>query len=102
MRKSSVLLILFFCCSLYVIAQKTVEVYPTNWFVGMKNPNLQLMVHHPNIADGATVSLSYPGVTLIKTNKVENSNYLFLDLRIASTVKPGVFKIIIKQKDNSY
>src|SRR4051812_47536361 len=102
MRKSSILLTTFFCCSLVIFAQSPVEVYPTNWFVGMKNPNLQLMIHHPNIAEGATVSLSYPGVSLIKTNKVENSNYLFLDLKIASTSKPGICKIIIKQKDSSF
>src|SRR6476469_5666820 len=91
-------LILYLCSS----AQSNIEVYPTNWFAGMKNPNLQLMVHHPNIAEGATISLSYPGVSIIKTNKVENSNYLFLDLKVASTAKPGICKINIKQKDSSY
>src|SRR3954469_16151257 len=102
MRKFSVLLAAFFCCSLYVFAQSNVEVYPTNWFVGMKNPNLQLMVRHPNIAEGATINLSYPGVTLIKTNKVENSNYLFLDLKVASTAKPGICKISIKKQDSTF
>ena len=102
MRKSSVLLAVFFCCSLYVFAQSNVEVYPSNWFVGMKNPTLQLMVRHPNIAEGATINLSYPGVTLIKTNKVENSNYLFLDLKVASTAKPGIFKISIKKQDSTF
>jgi glycosidase len=68
----------------------------------MKNQNLQLMIHHPGVAEGATVSLSYPGVTLVKTNKVESPNYLFLDLKIAATAKPGICKITIKQKDKAY
>ncbi|TKK68964.1 alpha-amylase [Ilyomonas limi] len=89
-------------CNLYAFAQSSIEVYPTNWFVGMKNQNLQLMVHHPNIASGATVSLSYPGVALIKTNKVENRNYLFLDVKIASTAKPGICRIVIKKNDSTF
>jgi len=83
-------------------AQSNIEVYPTNWFVGMKNPDVQLMVHHPNIANGATVSLTYPGVSLIQTHKVESSNYLFLDLKVAATAKPGICKIYIKKQDSSF
>src|SRR5690349_6562255 len=62
MKKYSLSFLLFALC-LYSFAQSNIEVYPTNWFVGMKNPDLQLMVHHPDIAAGATVSLSYPGVS---------------------------------------
>ncbi len=92
---------IFFSGCLYVSAQN-LDVYPTNWFVGMKNQNLQLMVHYPNIATGASASLSYPGVQLHQTNKVESNNYLFLDLKITAAAKPGVCKIIIKQKDSSF
>lgn len=83
-------------------AQSTVEAYPTNWWVKMKNNNLQLMLHYPNIATDATVSLSYKGVELVKTNKVENPNYLFLDLKIYNTAKPGMMKIKIHQSGNEY
>lgn len=64
------------------------RIEPTNWWVGMKNPNLQLLVYGKNIGS-ATVSLNYPGVRLKKVNKVENPNYLFIDLDIAPTAKPG-------------
>ncbi len=84
-----------------VFANTTVEVYPLNWFTGMKNGQLQLMIHHPDIATGATVKLSYPGVQLVKTNKVDNSNYLFLDLVISAAAKPGTFDISIQKKDSS-
>jgi hypothetical protein len=62
------------------------------WFTGMHNPKLQLLVHGDNIAN-TTVTLTYPGVKLIKVNKVKNPNYLFLDLTIAATVKSGSFPI---------
>ena len=65
---------------------------PTNWWVGMKNPNLQLLVYGPN-AGTLTYSISYPGVQLIKTNKVENPNYAFLDLKITPSAKPGMFEV---------
>lgn len=65
---------------------------PTNWWVGMKNPDLQLLVYGPN-AGTLNYSISYPGVQLIKTGKVENPNYAFLDLKIAPSAKPGVFEV---------
>ena len=65
---------------------------PTNWWVGMKNPNVQLLVYGPN-AGTFNYSINYPGVKLVKTNKVENPNYAFLDLTIAATAKPGFFKV---------
>jgi neopullulanase len=63
---------------------------PTNWFVGMKNPKLQLLVYGKNIND-CEVKINYPGVTLEKINKVENPNYLFLDLNIAPETQAGQF-----------
>lgn len=73
-------------------ARPVVEVYPTNWWVNMKNPKLQLMLYGKNIGKD-NVTVSYPGVKLVKTNKVENPNYLFLDLTIAPGTKPGHFTI---------
>jgi glycosidase len=58
----------------------------------MKNPKLQLMIHADNVANN-TFSISYPGVSLVKVNKVENKNYVFLDLVISSTAKAGKIKI---------
>jgi neopullulanase len=58
----------------------------------MKNPKLQLMLHGPGVAS-STVSMTYPGVTVTRVNKVENKNYLFVDLTIASSAKPGTARI---------
>jgi neopullulanase len=68
------------------------RVNPTNWYVGMKNPKLQLLVYGKNIND-CDVKINYPGVTLEKINKVENPNYLFLDLNIAPTTQAGQMDI---------
>ena len=64
------------------------RINPTNWYVGMRNPKLQLLVYGKNIND-CDVKINYQGVTLEKINKVENPNYLFLDLNIAPETKAG-------------
>ena len=69
--------------------------YPTHWWTGMKNPKLQLIIHADNIA-GDNITVSYPGVKLVKVNKVENKNYVFLDLIISANAKPGKIKIHFK------
>jgi glycosidase len=74
---------------------ETPLVYPTNWWVGMKNPALQLMVHGRHIGDDTTVRIDYPGVQLLNVHRVENPNYLFLDLVISASAKPGVMNIRI-------
>ena len=68
------------------------RVDPTNWWTGMKNPELQLMVYGEGVST-LEYSVSYPGVTLLKTNKVENPNFVFLDLNISAATSPGTFKI---------
>lgn len=74
-------------------AQTTaINTYPTHWWVGMKNPAVQVMLHGQNIGNG-NYTVSYPGVTLKKVHKAENPNYVFLDILIASSAKPGVVKI---------
>ncbi len=71
-----------------------IDVYPTHWWVGMKNQNLQLLIHRDRVANENVSMLPYPGVKLIKQSKVESPNYLIIDLVISSTTKPG--KIIFK------
>lgn len=75
------------------------RIEPMNWWIGMKNPKLQLLVHGNKIAE-RNVQLNYPGVTLANIHKVENSNYLFIDLTISSSAKAGSFFIkFIKKND---
>lgn len=99
MKQFKILIPLFlFPVSLF--AQDSVAVYPTHWWTGMKNNKLQLMLHGDNIAAN-TITITYPGITLVKTNKVENKNYVFLDLVISPTAKPGRFNIAIKNGGQS-
>ena len=55
---------------------------PACWWVGMKNPELQIMVYGKNIAS-SQVYIDYPGVRVKELVGVENPNYLFLYLDIS-------------------
>lgn len=61
---------------------------PLSWWTGMHNRQLQLMVHGPQIA-ALEPALHYPGVRIVHTTRVANSNYLFVDLDIAPDAPPG-------------
>ncbi|MGR3810385.1 glycoside hydrolase family 13 protein [Jiulongibacter sp. NS-SX5] len=74
------------------IAQKIEHLEPSNWWVGMKENNLQLMVHGKNISD-FTPKLKYKGVKLIATHQTENPNFLFIDLEISAKAKPGTLQL---------
>ena len=88
MKKIIILLFPFFLIHCPIFSQ-SVEVYPSNWWVGMKWNRPQLMLHGNNIASQTITLTPYIGVKLLKVNKVENSNYLFLDLQITANAKPG-------------
>jgi len=83
---------LVFSTGINLFAQKLERIEPMFWFAGMHNPKLQLLVHGDNIAS-SVVSITYPGVKLVKVNKVENPNYLFVDLELSASVKAGKFPI---------
>lgn len=68
------------------------HVEPTNWWVGMHNPNLQLLVHAQGIAN-TRPEIDYAGVSIASTTLTDNPNYVFINLRIAADAKPGKFDI---------
>ena len=71
------------------------HVEPPFWWTGMKNPELQLMVHGKSISS-TTVELDYEGIELKSIYSVENPNFLFIDLQLSADVKPGKFNIHFK------
>lgn len=88
---------LLLCFSISILAQvKRIE--PGNWWIGMKNQSLQLLVYGEKIGE-TSPSVSYPGVTIKKTHQADNKNYLFIDLTISSSAKAGTFPIHFKRND---
>ena len=82
---------------IYAVNKPTLKsIEPPSWWTGFKNPSLQLMVHGERISE-TRPEINYEGVELVASSAVENPNYLFLDLRLSPTVKPGKFEILFKQ-----
>lgn len=67
---------------------------PTSWFVGMKNPKLQILLYGKNLNANSVILKPYAGVKLKKVHTVENPNYLFIDLEISKITKPGNLQFI--------
>jgi len=88
-----------FILSLFLYQSLVAEVYPTNWWVGMKNPSLQLMIRDVRWTSAVTATVNYPGVQLLKVTPAENPHYLFLDLHISPQTRPGMLKIHIRSKN---
>ncbi|MFZ4544554.1 MAG: glycoside hydrolase family 13 protein [Saprospiraceae bacterium] len=72
------------------------HVEPLNWWVGMKNPIVQLLVNGKDVGE-TTPFIKYPGVSIVKATKGDSKNYLFIDLKIANTTIPGTFTIEFKK-----
>ena len=92
-------LLLFTICllcasSVYAIDISRLE--PACWWVGMKNPELQIMVYGKNIAS-SQVYIDYPGVRVKEIVGVENPNYLFLYLDISRDASPGTMNLIFQK-----
>lgn len=75
-----------------VIRAQSLRVEPANWWIGMKNTSLQLMVYGPGVGQTRPV-LNYPGVKLLKVHKADSPDYLFLDLQINPGTRAGSFSI---------
>ena len=65
---------------------------PTDWFVGLKNPQVQLIVYGKNIAAVQRVATDYPGVVVDSVVRLDSPNYLFVYLNLRQA-KPGTMTL---------
>ena len=87
MKRFLTISILFLTATMTMSAAKLTinRIDPTDWFVGMKNPHVQLMVYGKNIAQVKNVSTDYPGVAIDSVIRLDSPNYLlvYMNLRDA-------------------
>lgn len=75
-------------------AVKVDRIDPTNWFVGMKNPSLQLMVYGEGIRS-AEVTTDYAGVRVDSVVRLDSPNYLLVYLNLDGA-QPGEMTLNFK------
>lgn len=99
------LLFVYLLCSVGALAKKSgtdenVRIDPPNWWAGMKNTSVQLLVHSPQIRD-AEPSINYPGVRIDSVVRLDSPNYQIIYLNIPQSVNPGKMDISFKNGKKS-
>ena len=95
MKKITLLLLVLTIGTINLSAQiKHVE--PLNWWIGMKNQNLQLLINGDDVQETMPF-INYPGVLIKKVTKADSKNYLFIDFVIGKNAKPGIVSIRFKK-----
>lgn len=93
MRLQKIGLFSFFFLLLFPLSAQSIErVEPPFWWTGMKNDKLQLLVYGQDVGDLRPV-INEPGISIQQIHKVENPNYLFVDLILSEKAKTGKFPI---------
>ena len=77
--------------------QHEVRVEPPNWWVGMHNASLQLLLYGPDIARYTPV-VEAEGPVLEAWHPGASPNYLFLDLDLGVVSEPGSFLITLRRE----
>ena len=66
---------------------------PPNWWTGMANDTLQIMVYGPDIADAHVTLEPYAGVKLADAVPLDSKNYKFLYLTIGKEAAAGLLDL---------
>ena len=74
-------------------AKLTIDrIEPTDWFVGMKNPHVQLMVYGKDIATVKEVTTDYAGVRIDSIVRLDSPNYLLIYMNVRDA-QPGTMTL---------
>jgi glycosidase len=76
------------------------RVEPLSWWVGMKTP-LQLLVQGPDIS-ACDVNVSGEGLRVKAVHRAASPDYLFVDVEVAASAKPGTYYFIFTREGESF
>ncbi|MUP46166.1 alpha-amlyase [Gramella sp. BOM4] len=92
-------LIIVFCLLIGFGSQAQIErVEPPHWWIGFEDSGLQLLVHGENVGNFEP-RLDYPGVSIQKVHQADSPNYLFIDLEISGSAKPGFLNLVFENPE---
>lgn len=90
MKKYITLFVLIFILSLNAQTFEVKRVEPPNWWAGMNNDTVQIMVYGHNIGETEVYPQHGP-IEIVNVQKAESPNYLFIDLVIPSEIKSDYY-----------
>ena len=82
-------------------AEQVTRVEPLSWWTGMKMP-LQLLVQGENVSEYDVAIEGGKGVSVVKVNKADSPNYVFVDVKIAANAQPGTYYIVFSKDGQSF
>ena len=99
MKKTFIILILLTQVIMAQAKVKITRIDPTDWYVGMRNASLQLMVYGEGIRE-ANVTVNYPSVKVDSVVRLDSPNYLlvYLNLKGAQAGEMPLTFTVGKQK----
>lgn len=74
-------------------SQNIARVEPPSWWIGMKT-QLQLMVQGKDISSYQVTVDGYDGVKVKEVHKADNPDFIFIDIDVSTTARPGTFHLI--------
>ena len=74
---------------------------PTDWYVGLKNPQVQLMVYGKGIASVKNVTTDYPGARVDSVVRLDSPNYLLVYMNLKDA-QPGTMTLCFDKTKVSY
>ncbi|MBQ7414879.1 MAG: glycoside hydrolase family 13 protein [Prevotella sp.] len=77
------------------------KIDPTDWYVGMKTPQLQLMVYGKGIAAVKEVTTDYPGVRIDSVVRLDSPNYLLVYMNLQGA-QPGTMTLKFDKQKVDY
>ena len=98
--KATVLLTLLGGVSSQTAGAAVDRVDPPNWWVGMADSSLQLMMYGNDIGSGSLVSKS-GDVTISQVTRGDSRNYLFVDLTIDASADPQTVEFLYTAPDGA-
>lgn len=90
---------LYFICVVTICFAQPTEIYPPNWFVGMKDTSLQLIIKQENIGTKLqSVSSNSESLRIVSCAKSDHPDYLLVQCVVPKTAKEGTVELIINGK----
>lgn len=72
------------------------QVHPLNWWAGMKDPHLQILIHGKNLSACQPSLAKAQGISLERVIRVDNPDYLILYVNTREA-QPQTFDIVLKK-----
>ncbi len=78
------------------------RVEPANWWTGMAHNTVEILFHKKGIANmQVSTNAKMKGIKLVKTERAESDNYLFVTLEISPKAQPQTISFLFKNPGNA-